>query len=168
MRKWFILLLCTLFLALASGCGTAKKEEAPAPKPEPNTTHIIVEDKDISLEASRQVKEFKNSPVFQTQEGYEVVGISLKIENKGSNPIDISPDFVTLITSDGTKYKYSELTSITGKGGFRKVTLPRDYQGGGLLLFEIKKGMPAEKVIYTDKSGHNITVKLDKVGETNV
>lgn len=167
MRKWFILLLCTLFLA--SGCGTAKKEEAPAPKPESTpSTHIVVENKDITLEISRQVKEFKNSPMFQTQEGYEVVGISLKIDNKGKNSIDISPDFVTLVTSDGSKYKYSELTSITGKGGFRKVTLPTDYQGGGLLLYEIKKGIPAEKVIYTDKAGHNITIELNKMGETNV
>ncbi|MFZ5640637.1 MAG: DUF4352 domain-containing protein [Bacillota bacterium] len=166
MRKWIIVLLCTLFLI--AGCGTAKKEEAPAPKSEPNTTHITADDKDISLEVSRQVKKFDSIKALQSQEGYEVVGISVKIENKGSQPVEISPDFVTLITSDGTKYKYSELTSITGKGGFRKVTLPKDYQGGGLLLFEIKKGIPAEKVQYTDKAGHNKTLKLDKVGETNV
>lgn len=166
MRKWFILLLCSIFLI--AGCGTAKKEETPPPKSEPNTTHIVVEQKNISMEVSRQVKEFKNSPMFQTQEGYEVVGISIKIENKGPNPLEISPDYVTLVTSDKAKYKYSELTSITGKGGFRKVTLPKDYQGGGLLLFEIKKGIPAEKVRYTDKAGHDISVQLNKVGETNV
>lgn len=166
MRKWFIMLLCSIFLI--AGCGTAKKEDTPPPKSEPNTSHIVVEQKDISLEVSRQVKEFKNSTMFQTKEGYEVVGISIKIENKGAKVVEISPDYVTLVTSDKTKYKYSELTSITGKGGFRKISLPKDYQGGGLLLFEIKKGIPAERVLYTDTSGHDFNVPLNKTGETNV
>lgn len=165
MRKWFILLLCTFFLI--AGCGAEKKEETPPPKAEPNTTHITVEDKDLSLEVSRRVRSFSGMKNLQSQEGYEIIGISVKITNKSKNPVEISPDFVTLVTADGTKYKYSELTSITGKGGFRKVTLPNDYQGGGLLLFEIKKGIPAEKVLYTDQSGHNLPVKLEKTGELN-
>lgn len=167
MRKWLILLLCSIFII--AGCGTAKKEEAPPPpKSQPDTAHIIVDDKDISLQVSRQVRKFTSMKALQTQEGYEIVGISVKIENKGQNQFEISPDFVTLISSDSTKYKYSELTSITGKGGFRKVTLPPDYEGGGLLLFEVKKGIPAEKIQYTDKSGHNLSVKLEKAEETNV
>lgn len=154
MKKLFLLLLCALFIV--AGC-TEKKPPVQIGNDKPKTDHLISEQDGVTVEVSNELKTFPKS-MISTKEGYDVVGVSVIVVNKTKDNLPISPDFVTLVSMDGTEYKYSEITSITGKGAFKSVALPPEYRGGGLMLFEIKKDVKISKVLYKDDQGHEITI----------
>ncbi|GAB4267157.1 hypothetical protein [Thermincola ferriacetica] len=163
MKKYIIVILCVAFLL--AGC-TGSKVPAPKPDTTPNTNHLTAQKDGITLEVSRELKTFPKN-MLATKEGYDIVGLSVIVINKSQQNVPISPDYVTLVAIDNTTYKYSEITeSVTGKGAFRKVTLPPDYRGGGLLLFEIKKGIKINKVIYKDQMNHEFNINFES-GESS-
>ncbi len=171
MKKLFIMLLC-LLIAVFAGCTSAKKNEVPPPqsRPDTDTIHLTAEDKGMVLSVSRNIRPIPQMNIY-TKEGFEVVSILVKVENNSKADIPVSPEFVTLQTSEGTAYKYSPSLTQTqpvGKSAFTSRTIPPDYQGGGLLIFEIKKGSRAESLTYKDTSGHNLTIKFPQDVKTNI
>lgn len=168
MRKLFTVLLC-IILMVFSGCTSAKKEE-PAPKSvQPDTTHVTAEDKGVIISTSREVRDMTQM-IKPTKEGNTVFGILVALENNSRADVPISPDFVTLKTTDGTTHKYSpELTNskILGKSAFSNRTIPPDYRGGGLLIFEVTKGVKAESLTYKDNSGHNMSLNFQTQAPKN-
>ncbi len=164
MKKWFLLFLCMSLLV--SGCWSSK--QTPPPKTtQPNTNHISAEQGGVKVEVSRELRTFPKS-MIATKEGFDIVGISVVITNNSKENVPISPDNITLVAVDNTQYKYSEVTSITGKGAFKAVVLPPEYRGGGLLLYEIKKGVKIDKIVFKDKLNHDITIKFDTSMQTNI
>lgn len=168
MRKLFTVLLCIILLVF-SGCTNAKKENT-APKPvEPDTAHVTAEDKGLIISTSREVRDMTQM-IKPTKADNSVFGILVAIENNSKADVPISPDFVTLKTNDGTTHKYSsELTNskILGKSAFVSRTIPPDYRGGGLLIFEVKKGLKVDSLLYKDNSGHNMTLNFQTQAPKN-
>lgn len=168
MRKLFTVLLCILLMVF-SGCTDTKKED-PAPKPEqPDTTHVTAQDKGVILSTSREVRDMTQM-IKPSKAGNTVFGILVAIENNSKADVPISPDFVTLKTNDGKTHKYSaQLTNsqILGKSAFTNRTIPPDYRGGGLLIFEVNSGSKAASLIYKDNSGHNLTLNFQTQAPKN-
>ncbi len=170
MKKLLVAFICLLF-TFSAGC-TAKKKETPPPqtRQDIDTVHLTAEDKGMVLSVSRNIRSIPQMNVY-TREGYEVVSILVKVENNSKADIPVAPDYVILKTVEGDEYKYSPSLTQTqpvGKSAFTKRTIPPDYQGGGLLIFEIKSGSKAESLIYKDTSGHNMTVKFPQNAKTNI
>lgn len=168
-----VLMLLLVCIVTITGCTDNKKNE-PAPKPpeeqKVDSEHLTAEQQGITLSISRQLRSMSGM-ITSTKENHEVKGLLVKLENASQNNIAISPDFVTLKTTDGTEYKYSpQLSEILGKSSFIKRQVPPDYEGGGIILFEIKKGAVPQEVTYKDDSGHNMVVKFatDTGTNTNV
>lgn len=168
MRKLFTVLLCIVFVVL-SGCTSTKKEEA-APKPvQPDVSHVTAEDKGVTISTSRDVRDMTQM-IKPSNAGNSVFGILVAIENNSKADVPISPDFVTLKTSDGKTHKYSaQLTNskILGKSAFTSRTIPHNYRGGGLLIFEVNKDLKAESLFYKDNSGHNMTLNFQTQAPKN-
>ena len=171
MKKLFTLLLCSLIL-ISAGCGkTETKNPPPASDTEEkaDTAHLTAEDKEFKLSVSKEIRSLTAMNI-STKDGYDVVSILVAIENVSKDNVPISPDFVTLKTSDGAEYKYSqEVTQkITSKSAFKEVVLPPDYRGGGLLLFELKKDSVPETLTYKDNSNHEMTIQFPSKTKTSV
>ena len=170
MKKILTLLLCFSVLFFA-GCTAAKQQETrPKPQAETDTTHLTAEDNGFKLYVSREVRALSKL-IKSTKQGYDVVSIMVKVENNSKANIPVSPDFVTLKTTDDAQYKYSATLTQggpVGKSAFTKRTIPPQYNGGGLLLFEIKAGTKAQTLTYKDTSNHNLTIKFPTGKKTNV
>ena len=168
MKKLFILILCFSLLALA-GCTAKKKKPVPKPPAEFDTVHLTAADKDLTLTVSRDIRTIPGTNTY-TKAGNEAVSIPVKIANNSKANIPVSPDSVTLKTNDGIEYKYSaSLTeAVTGKSSFKNRSIPPDFQNGGLLIFEIKKGSKAENLTYKDKLGHNLVIKFPTEPKSNI
>lgn len=167
--KKLIVMLLFLSLMIASGCANTKDKPAPPKPPEQaDTAHLTAEDKGLAISVSREIRSLAALNTY-AKEGYEIVSTSVAIENNTKDNVPISPDFVTLKTTDGTEYKYIEsLTDkITSKAAFKAVTLPPQYRGGGLLIFEVKQGSDAETITYKDTIGHDMNVKFKTDAKTN-
>jgi len=168
MKKLLVLILCILLPVLA-GCASDKKEQ-PVPKPpKTDTTHLTAEQRGITIKVSREIRNLSRM-IKSSKEGHQVVSLQVAVENDSKDNVSISPDFVTLKTVDGTEYKYSpDLTeTVTSKASFKKVTLPPDYRGGGLLIFEIKQGAKIESLQYKDGAGRDIPIKFSSEEKTNI
>lgn len=163
MKKISVLLLC-LSVLFFIGCSQSENQQAPPPPPsaENDAAHLTAESNGFKLSVSRELRSMSQL-IKSTKSGYDVVSILVKVENNTKNNIPVAPDFITLKMSDGTVYKYSsELTDNgpLGKSAFVKRTIPPDYNGGGLLLFELKPGSIAQTLNYKDNSGHDMTIKF--------
>ncbi|RJQ41322.1 MAG: DUF4352 domain-containing protein [Nitrospiraceae bacterium] len=161
MKKLTVILFSILLLVSAGCAGSKKKEPVPVPPSQPDTSHLTAEDKGLEVSISREMRALTGM-IASSREGYEVYSIQVAVANNSKDNVPISPDFVTLKASDRTEYKYSpDLTeTVTSKAAFKEVTLPPDYRGGGLLIFELKKGSVMENLNYKDDSGHDMTVKF--------
>ncbi|PKM81323.1 MAG: hypothetical protein CVU89_09940 [Firmicutes bacterium HGW-Firmicutes-14] len=161
--KKFLILVIIISLTAFIGCSKTKQQgSAPEPPPEqPDTAHLTAEDNGLALSISREIRSLSGMNI-SGKDGYEVVSIQVAVDNNTKDNVPISPEFVTLKMTDGTEYKYSpELTqTITSKAAFKEVTLPPDYRGGGLLIFELKKGTIPDSLIYADNKSHEIPVKF--------
>ena len=168
MKKLFVLLLCFSLLAFA-GCTAKKKEPVPKPPAESDTVHLTAADKDLTLTVSRDIRTIPGTNTY-TKAGNEAVSILVKIANNSKANIPVSPDSVTLKTNDGIEYKYlASLTeAVAGRSSFKNRSIPPDYQNGGLLIFEIKKGSKAENLTYKDKLGHNLVIKFPTEPKSNI
>lgn len=165
MKKRFVVLLILLAFFLY-GCTPAKEKEVPKTPVIPETTHLTVEKNGILLSVSpklRQLAALNNN----AKVGSEVSSIQVTVDNNAQDPVPVSPDFVTLESSNGDKYKYSpELTkSFTGKASFKTISLPPGYRGGGLLIFELPKGIKIKNLLYDDAAGHNMRLQFPPKSE---
>jgi hypothetical protein len=162
MKKLFTVLVCLAFLVF-TGCFTPENKVPPPlkSKPEVASAHLTADNNGLLMSVSRKVRQMSAMNIY-TKAGYEVVSISVSLENNTKENIPISPDFITFKAVGGTQYKYSaKLTEqITSKASFKKVNLFPNYRGGGLLLIEIKSGTNLESVTYKDSSNHEITIKF--------
>lgn len=170
MKRYLSAVLVFLFCFVAiSGC-TGTKRMAPPPKKSEKTDsdHLTAEQQGLKLTVSRGLRSM-SSMIKSSKPNYEVKGTLVKLKNNSENNILISPDFVTLKTTDGAEYKYSpELSEFLGKSTFIKRRVPPDYEGGGIMLFEIKSGATPQSLIYKDNSGHNMTIKFNYDTQSNV
>ncbi len=159
MKKLLALLLC-IALFVFTGCTEEKPEPAPSPSVE-DTSHLTGEDNGFIVSTTRDIRNMTQM-IKPTKPDYEVISLLVKVENNTKADIPISPDFVTIKTADGEIHKYSStLTNAKplGKSAFSERTIPPDYRGGGLLIFEIKSGLTVDTLHYKDDSGHDITLK---------
>lgn len=168
MKKLVTISLC-LLLVLVAGCSKPAPKTAPPQNKAEDTTHLTAQDNGMGLSVSKEVRSMSQM-IPSSKKGYDVVSILVKVENNSKDNIPISPDFVTLKTIDGTEYKYSqELTDSgpLGKSAFTARTIPQDYSGGGLLLFELKTGSQVQSITYKDNN-RNMTIKFPVSSQTNV
>lgn len=168
MKKFVTVFICILTVLIAGCSNPAPKVAPPQPEAE-DTTHLTVQDKGMGLSVSKEVRSMSQM-IPSSKKGYDVVSILVKVENNSKANIPVSPDFVTLKTTDGTEYKYSpQLTDNgpLGKSAFTARTIPPDYSGGGLLLFELKTGSKVQSLTYNDKT-HNMTIKFPVSSQTSV
>ena len=171
MKRIFLVSL-TILLIIFTGCSKQEpKDQTPPPKSDNlDTTHLTTEDRNLKISVSKKIRSLNGMNIYD-REGYDLVSVQVAVENHSKEEnIPISPDFVTLKTSDGSEYKYSpSLTQqITNKAAFKEVVLPPDYRGGGLLLFELKTGSITDSLTYEDESGHTMTVKFPSNIKTSV
>lgn len=169
MKKLIVSFLCLATL-LFVGCAKSEQKEAPPPPPQADTSHLTAEDNGFKLSVSREIRQLSQL-IKSNKPGYNVVSIMVKVENNSKANIPVSPDFVTLRMSDGTQYKYSPTLTEgqpVGKSAFTKRTIPPDYNGGGLLIFEIKPGPTAQSLLYKDTSNHNLTIKFPSNVKANI
>ncbi len=160
MKKTIGLLLC-LLLPVLTGCTSEKKEPPAKPPIQADTAHLTAAANGLDMSVSREFRSLSAMNIY-AKTGYEVVSVQVALENNSKSNVPISPDFVTLKMTDGTTYKYSPALTdnITSRAAFKKVVLPPDYRGGGLLIFEIEKGSTAETLTYDDKAGRKMTIKF--------
>lgn len=158
MKKLITLLLC-LGLFVFTGCAGEKPDPAPSP-PVEDTTHLTGEDNGLGISTTREIRNMTKM-IPPTKPGYDVISLRVKVENNTKADVAASPDYVSIKTEDGTTHKYSPTLTNSkpvGKSAFINRVIPPDYQGGGLLLFEIKSGLKVDSLNYKDDSGHNITL----------
>lgn len=171
MKKLVTVILC-LTAVLLAGC-SSPTPQAPPPKSQQgaqDTTHLTAQSNGLGISVSREVKSLSQM-IPSSKKGYDVVSILVKAENNTKANIPVSPEFVTLKTIDGTEYKYSkELTENgpLGKSAFIARTIPPEYNGGGLLLFELKTGSKVQSITYKDSKNHDMTIKFPTSSQTNV
>jgi len=170
MKKLMVFMLC-LAIAVLTGCSKPQQQQ-PAPKPSEqiDTAHLTAEDKGLKLSVTREVRNMTKM-ITSSKEGYDVISVLVKVENNSKDNIPVSPDFVTLKTTDGTEYKYSPALTEggpVGKSAFTKRSIPPDYQGGGLLIFELKTGSMVQSLTYNDDQNHEMTIKFPSNTKTNV
>lgn len=170
MKQLTVIILCTA-IALFTGCAKPNTQ-APEPKPQDqiDTTHLTAEDKGFKMSVTKEVRNMTQM-IPSSKEGYDVISVLVKLENNTKNNIPVSPEFVTLKTTDGAEYKYS--ASLTesgpvGRSAFAKRSIPPDYQGGGLLLFEITTGAQVQTLGYEDDQGHKMIIKFPSDAQTSV
>ena len=169
MKKFVTVILCLLTILIV-GCSSPTPKAAPPQSSAEDTTHLTAQDNGMGLSVSKEVKSMTQM-IPSDKKGYDVVSILVKVENNSKTNIPVSPDFVTLKTTDGTEYKYSkELTENgpLGKSAFVSRTIPPQYNGGGLLLFELKTGAKVESLTYKDNQSHNMTIKFPATSQTSV
>lgn len=171
MNKIISVLLC-LTAVLLAGCSNPAPKTAPPQSQQKaeDTTHLTAQDNGLGISVSREVRSM-NQMIPGTKKGYDIVSVLVKAENNAKSNIPVSPEFVTLKTLDGTEYKYSkELTENgpLGKSAFLARTIPPDYNGGGLLLFELKTGSQVQSLTYKDNQNHNMTIKFPVPSKTDV
>lgn len=159
----------TCLLIFFAGCSNpAPKTAPPLPKAE-DTTHLTAQDNGMGISVSNEVRSM-NQMIPSSKKDHGVVSILVKVANDSKADIPVSPEFVTLKTNDGSEYKYAkELTENgpLGKSAFTSRTIPPDYNGGGLLLFELKTGSQVESLTYKDAT-HNMTIKYPSGSKTSV
>lgn len=165
MKKQFSVLLI-LLVFFVYGCTSAKEKEAPKTPVLPETTHLTLEKSGILLSVSpklRPLAALNNN----AKAGTEVSSIQVTVDNNTQDPVPVSPVFVSLESSNGEKYKYSpDLTrSFTGKASFKTISLPPGYRGGGLLIFELPKGIKIKNLLYDDAAGHNMRLQFPPKSE---
>lgn len=170
MKKLLVIMMC-IAIAVLTGC-SKPQPQPPAPKPseQTDTAHLTAEDKGLKLSVTREVRNMTKM-IPSSKEGYDVISVLVKVENNSKDNIPVSPDFVTLKTTDGIDYKYSP--SLTeggpvGRSAFTKRSIPPDYQGGGLLIFELKTGSMVQSLTYQDDKNHKMTIKFPSNTKTNV
>ncbi|MDD5492587.1 MAG: hypothetical protein PHV60_07915 [bacterium] len=155
-----------IFLAMAvlliAGCAKPSQPKENPQTPEgPDTTHLRGENNSLGVAVSREIKSLSGMNI-NGRDGYEVVSLQVSIDNNSKKSVIISPAYVSLQTLDGAIYKYSaQLTqSLTGKAAFKEAKVATECRGGGLLIFELKKGAIPESITYNDQAGHNIPIKF--------
>jgi len=161
MKKFVTVFICLLIILIA-GCSDPTPQNTPPQPKAKDTTHLTAQDNGMGISVSKEVRPM-GQMIPSSKNGYDVVSILVKVENNSKSNIPVSPDFVTLKTVDGTEYKYSQgLTENgpLGKSAFTERTIPPDYTGGGLLLFELKKGSQVQSLTYTDEQNRNMTIKF--------
>lgn len=169
MKKFVTVILC-LIIVLIAGCSKPAPKVAPPQPSAEDTTHLTAQDNGMELSVSKEVRSMAQM-IPSSKEGYDVVSILVKVENYSKANIPVSPNFVTLKTIDGKEYKYSQQLTENGplgKSAFVARNIPPDYNGGGLLLFELKNGSKVQSLTYKDNQNHDLTIKFPASSQTNV